>query len=150
MPHPALPVILLALAAPAAASPWPGADRLARLTVQQRVVIRVPRMTPAPAMVPKPVSWKEKKGPKCVPAQLMAGALVSAPKQVDLVLIGGKRVRAKLDRDCRPLDYYSGFYVRPAKDGMICADRDAIRVRSGASCRIDEFKLLQAATPKGK
>ena len=146
MPHPALPVILLALGAPAAvASPWPRGDVLARLTVQQRVVIRVPRMTPAPAMVPKPISWKEKKGPKCVAAQTMAGALVSAPKQVDLVLIGGKRVRAKLNGACRPLDFYAGFYLRPAKDGMICADRDAIKVRSGASCLIDDFRTLVAA-----
>ena len=153
MPHLRLLVTLAALAAPLAASAqgWPPAgEQLARLTIQQRVVIRVPRMQPAPAFVPKPVRWKEKKGPKCVAAQTMAGALISAPNRVDLVLMGGKRVRAKLDGDCRPLDFYSGFYVRPAKDGMICADRDAIRVRSGASCQIDEFKLLQPDTKGGK
>jgi hypothetical protein len=153
MPHLRLPVTLLALAAPLAASAqaWPPAgEQLARLTIQQRVVIRVPRMALVPAPAPKPVTWKEKKGPKCIGAQSMAGALVSAPNRVDLVLVGGKRVRARLDGDCRPLDFYSGFYVRPAKDGMICADRDAIRVRSGASCQIDEFKLLQPDIKGGK
>ena len=146
-------VLALGLAAPLGASDrgWPPAGvQVAQLTIQQRVVIRVPRMPAAQAPAPRPITWKEKKGPKCVGAQTMAGALVSAPNQVDLVLIGGKRVRAKLDGDCRPLDFYSGFYVRPAKDGMICADRDAIRVRSGASCQIDTFKALQASKPSGK
>ena len=141
MPHPALHVTLLVLAAPTSAlvdTGPPARMRVAQLTIHERLVIRVPRMTP-----PKPVRWKEKKGPECVAAQSMAGALVNAPRQVDLVLIGGRRVRAKLDGDCKPLDFYSGFYVRPSKDGMICANRDAIRVRSGAACQIDEFKSLQ-------
>ena len=142
--HVALPLTLLALAAPALGA-WPDPIELAQLTVRQRIVVRVPRMEPPRAPMLPPIEWKEKKGPKCVPAQSMAGALISVGKQVDLVLVGGKRVRAKLDGDCTPLDFYSGFYVRPSKDGMICADRDAIRVRSGASCQIDEFKLLQAA-----
>ncbi|HEU0043470.1 hypothetical protein [Sphingomonas sp.] len=148
MPHHAPLVTLLALAAPALAADRvapPAGGQIARLTIQQRVVIRVPRVPEARLPLPKPVKWKEKKGPECVAAQTMAGALISAPNQVDLVLIGGKRVRAKLDGDCKPLDFYSGFYVRPSKDGMICRDRDAIRVRSGASCQIDDFKLLQAS-----
>lgn len=149
MSRTALPILLLAIAAPVSATadaPAAG-DRgvqLAQLTIQQRIVIRVPMAAPAAAAPPQPVRWKEKKGPRCIAAQRMAGALISAPNQVDLVLIGGRRVRAKLDGDCRPLDFYSGFYVRPAADGMICADRDAIRVRSGAACGIEKFKLLVA------
>ena len=68
--------------------------------------------------------------------------MITNPKEVDLVLTGGKRIRAKLGKDCRPLGFYQGFYLRPTQDGMICADRDAIKVRSGASCPIDDFKLL--------
>ena len=146
MPHLAVLVTLLALAAPALAADRvtvPAGGQITRLAIQQRVVIRVPRMPEARLPLPRPVKWKEKKGPECVGAQSMAGALVSAPNQVDLVLIGGRRVRAKLDGDCKPLDFYSGFYVRPSKDGKICRDRDAIRVRSGASCQIDDFKLLR-------
>ena len=146
MPQFALPVTLLALAVPVAAVADAPVDQveLAQLTIRERIVIRVPMASrAAPAAAPAPIRYKEKKGPRCIPAQTMAGALISAPNQVDLVLIGGKRVRAKLDGDCKPLDFYSGFYVRPAKDGMICADRDAIRVRSGAACEIDQFRLLQ-------
>jgi hypothetical protein len=148
MPHPALSVTLLLSATPMLAA-TDAPVRVAQLTIHQRVVIRVPRMPqdpmPVQARSVKPISWKEKKGPKCLPAQGMAGALITASRQVDLVLVGGKRYRAKLNRDCKPLDFYSGFYVRPSKDGMICSDRDAIRVRSGAACEIDEFKVLQAA-----
>ncbi len=153
MPSPLPPLLLLALAAPAAAV---ADDKvvLAQLVIRERIVIRVPRVAPPGALPvgrtalpapPKATTWREKKGPKCIPAQGMAGAMISSPKQVDLVLIGGKRVRAKLDGACKPLDFYEGFYLRPARDGMICADRDAIKVRSGASCGIDEFKTLVAA-----
>lgn len=151
MPQFALPVTLLALAVPVAGiadTPAPARRvEMAQLTIHERIIIRVPRMAvdaAAPAAPARPIRWREKKGPRCIPAQRLAGALISAPNQVDLVLIGGMRVRAKLDGDCRPLDFYSGFYVRPAADRMICAERDPIRVRSGAACGIDRFRLLQA------
>lgn len=146
MANPFPPLLLLALAAPATIG---GDDlRMTQMTVRERLIIRVPRMIPPPdrrAVPAAPVKWRETKGPKCIGAQSMAGAMITNPKQVDLVLIGGKRVRAKLDGDCRPLDFYAGFYLRPARDGMICADRDAIKVRSGATCGIDEFKTLVVA-----
>ena len=63
-------------------------------------------------------------------------------KRIDLMLEGGDRLRAKLDNDCPPLDFYSGFYLKPTPDGMVCADRDAIRSRSGAACAIESFKQL--------
>lgn len=109
---------------------------LAQLTVRQRMIIRVPAR-PARG---EPLRWREKGGPKCIPAAALGGAQVSR-EGVDLLLKGGARVRAKLQR-CPPLDYYSGFYIRPGPDGRICEDRDTIRVRSGASCEIDVFKTL--------
>ena len=115
---------------------------LAQLTIRQQVIIRVPaRPQSAPS-----IEWKEKSGPKCIPAGALAGAQVSR-EGVDLLLRGGRRVRAKLGR-CPPLDYYSGFYVRPGPDGRVCQDRDSIRVRSGASCEIDVFRTLMPAKNK--
>ncbi len=135
------PVLLLVLAAPAAA---PAADTLlAQLVVRQRVIVRVPRMA-APPTPPRPVTWKERKGPKCVPTVALAGAIVTARDRIDLVLRGGQRVRARLDDDCRGLDFYSGFYLRPDARGLVCAGRDAIRSRAGARCEIDRFRLLEA------
>lgn len=150
MPQTALPVILLALAAPVAATADSPADegvQLAQLTIHERIIIRVPMAPPPAAAAPRqqPIRWRETRGPRCIAAQSMAGALVSAPNQIDLVLAGGRRIRAKLDGDCRPLDFYRGFYLRPSADGLICADRDTIRVRSGAQCGIDQFRLLLAA-----
>jgi hypothetical protein len=148
MPHRAIPVTLLCLLAPAAAvadSPV----QVAQLTIRQRIVIRVPAMPaqPVAAIAPrtpaKPIRWRERRGPSCVPVSQMAGAIVTSPRAVDMVLLGGRRVRAKLDGDCKPLDFYAGFYVRPGQDGQLCADRDAIRVRSGASCEIDQFRALE-------
>lgn len=151
MIHPAFPIALAALVAPAAASVEKPRVLMAQLTIRQRVIIRVPRIQPSrlPAgrtPIAPPIVWTESKGPKCVVLASMAGAAISAPTLVDLVLTGGTRMRAKLDRDCAPLDFYSGFYIRPSADGKICAGRDAIRVRSGASCVIRQFRVLR---PKG-
>lgn len=120
-----------------------------QVTVRQRItVIRVPRM-PMPTRLPMstapalaPIVWVEKSAERCVPIQTLAGAQISRPDAVDLVLTGGKRLRARLDDDCPALDFYRGFYVKPNKDGMICADRDVIRSRSGSECRIDGFRRL--------
>ena len=151
-PLPPLLLIALAMQASAVNGGAVAQTRTGQLTIRERVVIRVPRVAPpgalpvgrTPLPAPKAVAWRETKGPKCIPAQGMAGAMITAPKQVDLVLMGGKRVRAKLDGDCKPLDFYGGFYLRPSQDGMICADRDSIKMRSGASCGIDVFKTLVA------
>lgn len=154
MMHPAIPVSMLALAAPAFAAVGDPLGRmdgtmLAQVTVHERLIIRVPRMGPARMAtresVPVPIRYKEKKGPKCIAAADLGGALIVEPGKVDLVLEGGKRLRAHLDDDCGPLDYYGGFYLRPAADGKVCAGRDVIRVRSGASCQISTFKTLQAS-----
>lgn len=157
MLHPAIPATLLALAVPAVnvvadgAAPAPQRVGVTQMTVRERIIIRVPRV-PMPVStgrivtaLPVPVKWKEKKGPKCLAAAELAGAMISRPRTIDVALTTGKRVRAILDDDCQPLDFYSGFYIRPGTDGMICADRDGIRVRSGAMCAIDSFKTLVAS-----
>ncbi len=146
MSHPLIPAVLLALAVPVLAAVdagvgEPGAEggQVTTMTFHERIIVRVPRLGPPPPEV----AWKEKHGPRCIAAGDLAGALVSAPGVVDLVLAGNRRVRARLDNRCAPLDFYSGFYLKPSPDGRICADRDAIRVRSGSSCQIDRFSVLR-------
>jgi hypothetical protein len=152
--RPWLTLAPLALAGPAAAAAVeePRWVEYAQVTIRQRVIIRVPRVGPAPRPVgrtpmPAPIVYAEKKGPKCIAAASMAGAAVGNVDVVDLVLAGGSRVRAELDGDCAPLDFYSGFYLKPSADGMVCAGRDAIRVRTGARCEIKRFRSL---VPKRK
>lgn len=146
---PTIPLTALLLAVPLAGAadaqraPGPPAATVTQFSIHERIVIRMPisRKTPDRA---SPIVWKEKRGPKCIGVADLGGALIASPSAVDLVLAGGQRVRAKLDGDCQPLDFYAGFYIRPGADGRVCEDRDSIRVRSGASCRIDSFKRLVA------
>lgn len=130
-----------------AASPSAGATRLAQVRIQQHIVIRVPRpdavrRVSAPAAPLPPIAWVEKDADKCVKLQSLAGATITRPDSVDLFLSGGKRVRAKLGNECPALDFYTGFYVKPTKDGMLCAKRDIFRSRSGGECRIKAFRTL--------
>jgi len=111
--------------------------RLAQLSIEQSLVVRVPRRTPA-----KPLRWKSKKGPKCVAMSAIAGAAVVAEDAIDLALRGGQRLRAHFATNCPALDYYSGFYILPTDDGRICAGRDVIKTRSGGQCEIIRFRKL--------
>lgn len=117
-------------------------------TFRQRIVIRVPRLPDAPppprmmATVPVP-EWKERKAEKCLPISGIAGAAVNKVDSVDLMIVDGRRLRARFDDDCQAIDFYAGFYLRRTTDGMICAKRDSIRSRSGDSCRIEVFRELR-------
>ena len=136
-------IALMTLTSPAllgAADPIPTV-RHTQVIVREHVVIRVPRSVPLPA----PTRWRERKGPRCIPAQQLAGALPAEEGAVDIVLAGGKRVRARLARACRQIDYYSSFYIRPGPDGQICAQRDPIRTRAGRTCEIERFRSLVPA-----
>jgi hypothetical protein len=116
----------------------------------QRMIVRIPRTTISPASfsAPRPlppIQWVEKRTDRCIPIQSLAAVAVSRPDSVDLVLNGGKRVRARLTDDCPTLDFYSGLYVKTTADGQMCASRDVIRSRSGGQCRIRTFRALVPA-----
>jgi hypothetical protein len=125
----------------AATSPLPAGEQFAQLTIQQRVVIRVP-MVPIAQDPIRSLRWVEKKGPKCIASNTLAGAVVTAPRAIDLVTRGGPRLRAQLDGSCQDVDLRFGFYIRPNSDGKICSDRDAIHARTGGQCEIEKFRTL--------
>ena len=108
-----------------------------RVIVQDEVIFRIP-IRPR---VSAPVEWVEHKGPKCIPANMLAGAILSGPSSIDFVLRNRQRVRAKMDSDCPAIDFYKNFYLQP-DDDMVCAKRETIRSRVGGSCRIEKFKTL--------
>ena len=130
--------------APAESEPM----QMAQVTVRQHIVVRVQR-GPRPSAPPgaSVVEWREIRGPNCVPVRAVAGAAAVGRNSVDLILRDNSRVRARLQRGCRGLDYYNGFYVDGTSDGMICADRDSIRSRMGGQCEIDQFRTLSAVRP---
>jgi hypothetical protein len=122
------------------------ADRpvlLAQVQVEQKKIVRIRTVSPPPAVQPAPrIRWEEKKGPKCLQVSSLAGAMVSSPDSIDLFVRGGQRLRAKLEKGCPSIEFYSGFYMRQTKDGRICQVRDRIHSRSGGECKIDKFRSL--------
>ncbi len=110
-----------------------------RMIVQDEIIIHVPIAQYRPA----PLEWVEHKGPKCLPAAMIAGAAMVTPSTIDFVLRDRHRVRALLDSDCAGLDFYGGFYVEP-QEGAVCARREEIRSRAGSTCRIERFRSLEA------
>lgn len=134
--------ILAYVFAMAAASAGEQPVEMAQLTIRQRIIIRVPA-TPVQPMPVQRLRWKEKSGPKCIPMNGLAAAAVMKADAVDLMLRGGKRLRAQFDSECPSLDFYSGFYIMPSADGKICAGRDMIHSRAGGRCGIAKFKTLE-------
>ena len=61
---------------------------------------------------------------------------------IDIITRQKQRLRAQLNRGCRALDFYAGFYMQGSKDGRLCEDRDEIHARTGAKCEIDKFRLM--------
>ena len=112
-------------------------------SVEQRIIVRVPRTGTSRGVAARPVVWREGRGPRCVTARRITSAGLLGPNSVDLILNDDTRVRAMLGRRCPALDFYRGFYVTAGEDGRICADRDTIRARSGAECEIGQFRSLQ-------
>jgi hypothetical protein len=143
MIHRVLALTLLASAPALAAVPaWSDGVLLAQLSIRERITVRVQKMAPLAAA--KPVRWREHKGPKCVAPGDLAGVLISEGNNLDMVMYGGKWLRARLDGQCRTLNFYSGIYLKPGADGRVCADRDVVRARSGAGCAITAFRALEA------
>jgi hypothetical protein len=120
----------------------------AQLSIQQRVIIRVPmaRKGQAPARITPEArdAWEEKKGPRCVALRSIRGANIVVRNGVDLLLADNHRYRARLEKGCDSTGFYSGFYVEPDDDGSLCSGRDELQARSGLSCAIDSFRRLIA------
>ncbi len=108
-----------------------------RVVIHDEIILRIP----VRPRLPRHVKWVEHKGPKCIAADKIAGATLSGPSSIDFMLRNRKRVRAVMDEACPALDFYSGFYFQ-LSDDRICAGRETIRSRVGASCRIDRFRSL--------
>ncbi|MEG8018302.1 hypothetical protein [Sphingomonas sp. LR55] len=107
MIHPAIPATLLALAGPFVVAlrdvPSSGLSsgfeldgtQVAQVSIHERIIIRVPRMSRMPARTyAPPREWKEHKGPKCIAVDEIAGAMLNKDGAVDLVMDDTTRLRA--------------------------------------------------------
>ena len=137
----ATPVLALSLAlALAAAVGVAEAQTRGGIVLRSRTIVRV---APPRVVQDDPrLKWKEGKAAKCQPLGDFRAALSTGERHMDLLMRNGTRLRARFDKRCRAADFYAGFYVRPSPDGMLCADRDTVRARSGMTCRIEKFRRL--------
>jgi hypothetical protein len=111
---------------------------------RQQFVIRVTGVIRGPSAGGPPIEWREHRGPRCIPAARILGAALARQDSVDLIFRDRTRMRARLERRCAALDFYRSMYVSMTPDGLICADRDSIRSRTGGECMIDQFRSLTA------
>jgi hypothetical protein len=139
---------MLAAATPEAAQLLRAPDRptvmFTQLRIQRTTIIRVPPAAPS-AIMSEPVRWKEKGGPDCIKWSAIAGAMISSPTSLDVIIRGGKRYRVKLNKSCQAAEFYADFYVKATADGQICQSRDSIYSRAGGECGISKFKRLTRA-----
>lgn len=120
---------------------------VAQMVIERRVVIRV---APHPPRERPRISfreWREKSAAKCFPINALAGIVISKPDSIDMVLRNGQLIRARLERGCPSIDFYSGFYLQPTRDGQLCADRDMIHSRTGGACEVEKFRTLIPPRP---
>jgi hypothetical protein len=116
----------------------PGGLTVRSIVVEDQIIMRIPVRPPPPQ-----VEWSEHKGPRCMHGDDIRGAFLSGNDHVDFILSGKKLLRAELQENCPALDFYAGFYLS-SSDNKVCAGRDVVRSRIGASCGIERFRELKA------
>lgn len=129
--------------------PWPQQVR-----IERRMTIRISPISPAVrenmvAQFNRPqrqARYVERKMGKCLPLRSIAAAQSVPGDRLMLYLRDQRIVRASLEKSCRAQDFYSGFYVEPSKDGMLCIDRDKLQARSGAKCELSGLRQMVLVT----
>lgn len=81
----------------------------------------------------------------CIDVARIAGAIVVDPRNLDIVMRGGRRFRLTLATACPQLSYYGGFYYQPTQPGKFCAGRDKVMARAGGACRVSRISELEKA-----
>ncbi len=131
----------------------PDASGYYQIVVERQLIIRIPARptsltnfsagdSAAPRARSEPIVWRETKAPRCVAMRSLVGIQTVQRDSIDLVTRENQRLRARLNRGCRALDFYSGFYMKASKDGRLCAERDALHARSGEECEVERFRLM--------
>jgi len=125
-----------------------------QVRIEQRVIIRISPSSPAArermmadlrSQGSSSTSYREEKLDGCITIAGIAG-VQPAPQQNRLLLFMRDRrvLSAALERACNARDYYSGFYVERSEDGQLCASRDLLQSRAGASCKVAQLNRLVA------
>jgi len=129
------------------------ADETARqVRIEQRVIIRIAPSSPAAQermaeLAPRAsgrTRFEEEKLDGCIPIAAIAGVQPAEQNRLLLFMRDHKVLSAALERACTAQDFYSGFYVERSDDGQLCARREKLQSRAGASCRVTQLNRLIA------
>lgn len=122
-----------------------------QVRIEQRVTIRISPLTNSPrqSMMPEIPrisldDLEERDAGKCVALRGIRGVQPSRSNRLLLYTRDRKLLSLRLKKNCYAQDFYSGFYVEPRPDGMLCVDRDTLRSRTGATCELTEINRLVA------
>jgi hypothetical protein len=119
-----------------------------QVRIDQRIIIRLPSPSSAPAAVGAQrqsvakLQYKEKKIGKCLWVDRLGGSRPGPDRTLDLLTRDGILIRAYLGEGCLAREFYAGAYMERSFDGKLCVDRDVLHARTGAKCAIDKFRLL--------
>ncbi|GAB5349417.1 hypothetical protein TMRO357_01599 [Alteriqipengyuania sp. 357] len=164
LPLPSLAIEASARAAEAPikteATPAPGwlkaeswrADQEARqVRIRQQIMVRVsPRRTSSRELVADwrtmlPRRYVQRKIGNCIKAEEIVAVQTASSRDLVLHMADRRIIRAQLDKSCNARDYYLGFYLEPTEDGELCVNRDILKARNGAACKIGAIRQLVAA-----
>ena len=130
---------------------WRKESEAHQVRIRQEIMIRVsPRRPNTREMVADwrrvlPRRYDQRKIGKCLPARSIVAVQTVSPRDLVLYLSDSRMIRAQLRKTCNARDYYLGFYIEPNEDGELCAGRDILRARNGATCKIGAIRQLVAA-----
>lgn len=121
-----------------------------QVRIERRMTIRISPINPSvrenlAAEFARPQSeprYIERRMGKCVPLRSIAAAQTAPGNRLMLYMRDQRIVSARLEKSCRAQDFYSGFYVEPSRDGMLCTDRDKLQARTGAKCELSGLREL--------
>lgn len=130
-------------------------EELGQVRIEERVIIRISpsnaatreqMMADIRGQSPARPTYQEEKLKGCVTVSEIAGVQPAPALNRLLLFMRDRRVlSAELERACNPRDYYSGFYIERSEDGQLCAKRDLLQSRAGASCKVAKLNRLVAA-----
>lgn len=119
-----------------------------QVRIEQRMIIRIAPRAPGrdsfapPPMRAAPPRFNERKMARCVPVGGIAGVQIQSDERLLLHMRDRRLVGASLDKACSARDFYSGFYIEQTGDGQLCAGRDMIHSRAGATCSISRLREM--------